>query len=293
MDVGKCIVRTMRGRFHILLVLLLAAGVDLHASREDRCIPVYAKEEKDVAYCAGEKMSFVLHYRFGIVNADIGVADISLDTLRISGRKCFHCDLYGKTIKIFDRFFRVREDFDSYFTCNGLIPVRFTRDTQEGSYSAKNEFNYMWDAENPYIDASVFTSSIGETKALEIPLDRCTFDLPALFFYARNIDMSKVKANVKHPMTFVIDDDVYNVYFIYKGKETVRVPGFGTFRCLKFAAKLLEGEVFKGDNDMDIYISDDLNRLPVLFSADIRVGNVQGRMTSCSGLKYPLSSKIK
>ena len=94
-------------------------------------------------------------------------------------------------------------------------------------------------------------------------------------------------------MTFVIDDEVFNVYFILYGRETIKVMGLGTIKTIKFAAKLLEGEVFKGEEDMIIWISDDENRLPVYFEAPLRVGVAAGRMSGYDGLKYPFTSLIK
>lgn len=274
-----------------LLSFIVTAFAFTALSAQENCVPVYAKNEKDVAFVAGEKMSFVLHYKFGIINSDIGTAEISLDTVRSGGVKTFHCRVCGRTTKFYDCFFKVREDFNSWFACDGLLPVRFTRDTYEGRYVAKNDYSYFWDSSKPYIDASIYTSSSGD-MVKKLPLKPCTFDLPSLFFFARNIDMKRVRKDVKYPMTFAIDDDIYDVYFIYRGKCTVDVKGLGRVNCLKFAAKLLEGAIFKGDNDMDIYISDDLNRLPVLFGASIRVGDVEGRMVDCSGLKYPFTALI-
>jgi hypothetical protein len=67
----------------------------------------------------------------------------------------------------------------------------------------------------------------------------------------------------------------------------------GQVKTIKFAAKLLEGEVFKGEADMLIWVSDDNNRLPVYFEAPLLVGTARGRMTSYSGLKYPFDALIK
>ena len=128
---------------------------------------------------------------------------------------------------------------------------------------------------------------------MEIPLTRCTYDLPALFYYARNMDVDNVVPGKRYPMTFAIDDDVFNVYFILYGKETIKVKGLGTVKTIKFAAKLLAGEVFTGEEDMMIWSSDDENRLPVYFEAPILVGTASGRMTDCEGLKYPFSALIE
>lgn len=273
------------------LTIIFLAFAFITLSAQGRCVPVYARSGDALAFAPGEKMSFVMHYRFGIINSDIGTAEISLDTARVGDASTFHCRVTGRTTRFYDCFFKVREDFNSWFTCDGLNPVRFTRDTHEGRYAARNDYSYVWNDADSYIDASIYTSNLGDTL-MRLPLKDCTFDLPALFFFARNIDMTRVEPDIRYPMTFVIDDDIYDVYFIYRGKCTVDVKGLGRVNCLKFAAKLLEGEVFKGDNDLDIYVSDDRNRLPVLFGAPIRVGDVEGRMVGCSGLKYPFSALI-
>lgn len=277
----------------LIIVIILCFAVGFYAAAADNCIPVKTRNGEKAAYKPGEKLNFLIHYTFGIVDSDIGTASITLDTLKSGRDALFHCRVQGKTTLLFDYFFRVREDFNSYFSYRDLTPLRFTRDTHEGNYVATNDYTYVWDSDSPHIDAKVYTSSSGKEKDISLPLKSCTFDLPSLFFFARNIDMSKIRIDEKYPMTFAIDDDIYDVHFIYKGKTTKKVYGLGTFHCLHFTADLLKGEIFSGSEDMHIYISDDKNRLPVYFQAPIIVGSVEGRMTSCEGLKYPLSSKVK
>lgn len=253
------------------------------------CVPVGSLNEEDLAFKAGERMDFVLHYKWGAINTDVGDATVTLDTLKYNGEDAFLCSVYGKTTRMFDLFFKVREDFKSWFTRDALRPLKFTRDTYEGGYEARNTYHYDWDAAEPRIAAEVYSSKRG-TKSLEIPLTPCTFDLPALFFFARNMDFDAVEPGRKYPMTFAIDDDVFNVYFILYGRETIKVKGLGTVKTIKFAAKLLEGEVFKGEEDMLIWITDDENRLPVYFEAPLLVGVASGRMTGWDGLKHPFTS---
>ena len=71
------------------------------------------------------------------------------------------------------------------------------------------------------------------------------------------------------------------------------VKGLGKVKTIKFAAKLLEGEVFKGEADMLIWVTDDDNRLPVYFEAPLLVGMAKGRMTSYKNLKHPFTSLVK
>lgn len=277
----------------MLSALLSTAQEVIDAGSRGGCIPVMSVREDDLAYKSGERLRFTIHYEWGALDSDVGWATVSLDTVRFNGRKAFHCSVYGRTTRFYDLFFKVREDFQSWFTVDGLRPLKFTRNTHEGRYEARNTYTYMWNgADSLYIAADVFTSSSG-ARTVNLPLDLCTYDLPALFYLARNMDFSKVEPDVKYPMTFAIDDDIYNVYFILRGKERKKVKGFGTVNTVRFSAKLLSGNVFTGDEDLTVWISDDSNRIPVLFEAPILVGVASGRIESCSGLKHPFTSLVK
>lgn len=255
------------------------------------CIPVKSIEREDLAYSAGEVMQFTLHYRWGAINTDVGSATVRLDSLSMDGRPVFLCDVSGRTSKFFDIFFRVRERFMSWFTMDGLRPLRFMRNSQEGSYHAVNEYEYMWNAGQMHISADVYSTSRGQ-RHVDIPLDECTYDLPSLFYLARNMDFDRVTPGIRYPMKFAIDDEVYNVYFILLGREKIKVKGLGEVSTVRFAAKLLAGEVFDGEEDMIIWVTDDDNRVPVLFEAPLLVGVATGRLAGYTGLRHPFTSLV-
>lgn len=274
----------------IILLIIVSAG--FRARAQEDCIPVYTTSEKNLAYQAGEYAQYALRYKWGLINTDIARAEVSLDTLRMNGVKAFHCKCFGCTAGILKHIFNIREDFQSWFSCEGVRPLRFYRDTYECGYKSRNDYTYIWDAEKPYIDAQIYNTFIDSTQVLQIPLTQCTFDLPSLYYFARNIDMTRIKVDVRYPMTFAIDERPYNVYYIYKGKKRISTPELGSVECLHFQAKLIAGQVFNGDKDMDIYVSDDLNRVPLYFCADIAKGQAQGRLLQCNGLKYPKSWEL-
>ena len=256
------------------------------------CIPVRTVKEQELAFGHGESASFTLHYEWGAIDSDVGHATVRLDSLTYNGHKAFKCTMKGRTTRLYDFFFKVREDFQAWFTRDGLKPLKFYRHSQEGSYEAKNLYIYERNSAEHHIIADLYSSKRGQ-RNIDIPLTPCTFDLPTLFYFARNMDFDTVEPGRKYPMTFAIDDDVFNVYFILYGRETIKVKGLGTVKTIKFAAKLLEGEVFKGEEDMLIWVTDDDNRLPVYFEAPLLVGTAKGRMTSYDNLKHPFTSLIK
>jgi hypothetical protein len=256
------------------------------------CVPVRSVAAKDLAFKSGERLTYVVRYDWGPIHLEVGSGRVSLDSTVLNGRKVFHGRIYGKSYKFYDIFFKVREGFDSWFTMDGLRPLKFIRDTHEGNYVAQDLYVYDWSPDNKHINANLSNTKHGQ-KSVSLSLTECTYDIPALFFMARNLDLTKVRQNVRYPMTFAIDDDVYNVFLVFQGSENRYVNGLGTVRTLKFGAGAIAGNVFTGKDMISLWISDDENRIPVYFEAPILKGVASGRLSSYSGLKHGFSSLIK
>lgn len=264
-----------------LMLLLSAAAVPVYGQK---CIPVNLNKDK-LAFKGGEKLVFTIHYKWGIVNADVAQAIIKLDSTRLNGKKVYHGSLSGNTQKIYEQVFKVREHMDSWFTCDGFNPVKFTRDAREGNYWCTNLYTYS----GSQINATINNSRKGEFN-VTLPKDNCTFDLPLMYYVMRNMDVSKLKVGGRYPMTFACDSHVRTLSFVYLGKENRKVRGMGTVRCLKFGFDVVKGEVFSGDSKLYAWFTDDANKIPVYFVAPLKLGEVRGRLYSSSGVRHPFTS---
>lgn len=264
-----------------LMLLLSAAAVPMYGQK---CIPVNLNKDK-LAFKGGEKLVFTIHYKWGIVNADVAQAIIKLDSTRLNGKKVYHGSLSGNTQKIYEQVFKVREHMDSWFTCDGFDPVKFTRDAREGNYWCTNLYTYS----GSQINATINNSRKGEFN-VTLPKDNCTFDLPLMYYVMRNMDVSKLKVGGRYPMTFACDSHVRTLSFVYLGKENRKVRGMGTVRCLKFGFDVVKGEVFSGDSKLYAWFTDDANKIPVYFVAPLKLGEVRGRLYSSSGVRHPFTS---
>ena len=58
--------------------------------------------------------------------------------------------------------------------------------------------------------------------------------------------------------------------------------------CLKFAVEVIAGSVFKGDESVTLWVSDDKNHIPLEIESPITVGKVKARITKYDNLKYPI-----
>jgi Protein of unknown function (DUF3108). len=243
-------------------------------------------QEKSTPYVGGESLTYVINYKWGGINTDVGEAVTNLSY----SNGMFHSVIKGRTYKFYDLFFTVREHFESKFYDDPIKPHYFFRDTKEGKYRIKNTFHF--DNKNNTIKARIQKYD-RKPKDTVLVANGNTYDLPSLFYKVRRIDFNNVPIGVKQPISFAIDSDVYNFYYIYKGREIKRISGLGTFKTLKFTVKLVAGEVFTGEEEMTIWVTDDENKIPLLFESPIIVGKVAGRLSAYKNLKTPLTSKIK
>lgn len=103
----------------VLLLILLAVGN----------ARIYG-QKADVPYVHGESLTYVVNYKWGALDTDVGEAVTSLEY----NNGMFHSVITGYTYKFYDRIFMVREHFESKFHEEPLRPHYFYRNTMEGKY---------------------------------------------------------------------------------------------------------------------------------------------------------------
>ena len=230
-------------RYIVFWSLLCALSWQLRG----QCFPIHPYLEEDHAFAQGERLSYVIHYKWLGIRTDVGSAEVTLhDGGERDGRHLLHPVATGSTYRFWDVFFKVRDTYESVFYEDSVRPVYFHRDIHD------------------------------------------TFDILTLFYNARNMDFEALEQGVNNPVSFAIDEEIFDIYFRYIGREEKRVPGLGVYKTMKFAAKVVAGEVFTGEQEMYIWVSDDMNRVPLLFESPIIVGSVFGRLADWEGLRYPL-----
>jgi hypothetical protein len=110
-------------------------------------------------------------------------------------------------------------------------------------------------------------------------------------YYARNIDFNRYKAEDKIPFTMFLDNENFNLYIKYLGKEVIKTK-YGKFKTIKFKPLLVKGTMFEGGEKMTVWVSDDANHIPLRIESPIVVGSVKVDMMQYKNLRYPLSSLI-
>ena len=111
----------------------------------------------------------------------------------------------------------------------------------------------------------------------------------------RTLDPADFREGESRVLEMLLQDTVRYLKYRFMGREEKKIRTMGRFRTLKFMCQIgtSDGYSFTDGSEFTLWISDDLNKIPLYIESPIRVGSIQAYITAYKGLKYPLASKIK
>jgi hypothetical protein len=227
---------------------------------------------KNESFKRGEEIKFRIHY--GVIDAGEAVISVTDENKILNNRSTLHVVGVGTSKGAFDWFFKVRDRYESFIDEEALCPVVFIRKVDEGGYKFSQNQAYGKDQ----------VSSNG--KLFQIP--DYTQDMLSAYYFARTMDLSNAKEGDVFAVNSFIDNEVWPLKIKYVGKETITTD-VGKVRCLKFRPIVQKGRVFKKEEDLNVWISDDKNHIPIRAQANVLVGSVKMDIISYTNLANPLS----
>lgn len=229
----------------------------------------------NTAFKAGEVLSYRMHY--GLINAGVAVLEVKPDLIEVNKRKVYHIVGTGYTVGSADWFFKVRDRYETYMDKDAMLPWLFVRRVDEGGYKFSQD--YMFNHYTKKVD-------IGNNEKFDVPAG--VQDMVSAFYSARNLDLSKAKDGDLFSITCFVDKEIWPLQIKFMGRETIETD-IGTYRCLRFQPIVQKGRVFKHPEDLNVWISDDKNHLPMRVKANIIIGSIKMDITSAKNLANPTS----
>ncbi|MCD4744946.1 MAG: DUF3108 domain-containing protein [Bacteroidales bacterium] len=263
--------------------LILIAFCFINAFSKAQCF------DTNTTFNVGEKITYEVAYNWGFLWVNAGEVFFKVDSVVKNNKHLYHFKSMGETYKFYDWFFKVKDNYESYVEIKTLKPLNFIRDTYEGGFTVNNK--YIFDHDNKLIYTFTQNSDKAYTEdTLKFP--DCTFDVLSAVYYTRNIDFSKYCIGDKIPISFIIDNEIYELYIRYLGEEIIENRDKQKYKCIKFKAMLVEGTIFSGGENLTVWVTNDKNKIPVFAEAKILIGYVKAYLTSFEGLKHEMTSKI-
>ena len=230
----------------------------------------------------GETVRYKVHY--GIINAGEALIETSGGLERVADRPCYRATVSGRTTGSFDYFLHVRDQWRSYIDTASILPLRSAREIEEGTYRKKEvvDFDQAHDLVNvlqTHVEPHIhYTFKVADNVQ----------ELVSGFYFLRTLDYDHLKPGDVIRVGGFFDEVSSIIEVTYKGRELVETKA-GFIHAFKLVPKLPKNRIFRGEEAIKVYFSDDKNKIPVLFQAELFVGAVKVDMYKYEGLKSKLN----
>ncbi|MFT3737173.1 MAG: DUF3108 domain-containing protein [Breznakibacter sp.] len=227
------------------------------------------------SYGHGETLNYSLNY--GFITGGKGILSVR-DTV-ILGTKVHHVVARGETVGVADALFKIRDRYESFINPDNSLPVKSVRSIQEGRYRYYDEVTYNHD--------SLYV--ISKKKGMQ-PVPSRIQDILSAFYYARNFKFNdKLKQGEVIEIMTYFSNELFPLRIRYTGIETLKTK-FGKVECYRFSPVTEVGRAFKTEEDMQVWITRDNNRIPVRISFNLVVGSFTCNLESYKNLQHPFTS---
>jgi hypothetical protein len=258
----------------LIVFLFFGASLSKDAIDFDEC------QITNSAFKSGEKIVYKAYYNWKFVWIPAGEAEFSL----VEKGDTYEITVIGKTYSSYDVFFRVRDYFHSVIDKKTMFPKSFVRIVEEGNYRKFDSLNFNQDSRL----AMSFNGRTRETATKKvIGIQQCTHDLLSVLYFMRNIQIDNYKPGDHIPTKILFDEKIYPIKVKYDGKfKDFDIKDLGSFNTIKVIPDLVSGNVFKDGNRMNVWVTDDENKLPLLIESPLSVGSAKAVLKSYSGLRH-------
>lgn len=240
-------------------------------------ISLTATAQKESAFTVGEWFKFRIHY--GLVTA--GYATLEVKETTRNNKKAFHAVGYGYTSGMTKMFFKVEDHYQSIIDKTSSKPYQFLRKIDEGGYTKNQEGFFNQDSNK------VLVKDYKNNTEKSFAVTENVQDIVSSFYYLRNhptIDKLKIGESIIIDMFF--DDEVVKFKLKFIGREVLKTK-FGKVPTMIFRPLVQSGRVFKEEESLTVWISDDDNKIPLRIKASLAVGSLKADLESYKGLKHP------
>lgn len=239
--------------------------------------------QKEEAFKDGEYLKFRVHY--GILNA--GYATLSVKEEKLNNKDVYHVVGKGFSTGMTKFFFEVEDIYESYIDKNTRNPYQFVRKINEGGYT-KNQEGFFNQRTNRIL---VKDYKHKTEKAFDFP-DNAQ-DILSSFYYLRNYpNINTIKAGESVVIDMFFDNECTKFKLKFLGRENIKTK-FGVVSTMIFKPLVQSGRIFKEQESLTIWISDDYNKIPVRIKATLLVGSIKADLEEYKGLSYPFKLNTK
>ncbi len=221
-------------------------------------------QEKTTAFKDGEWLKYKVSYS-GFLRA--GSIVLEVKETNYKDKKVFHSKGTGWTTGLVKLFFEVDDNYESYFNKENIKPYLFKRKVREGNYRKNVIMSFNHKYKKAYIQ------DFNLQKDTSIVFHNIQ-DMLSSFYYLRRKEVEKMKINQEVEINILLDSQIYPFKVRFLGREVLKTR-FGKVKTLLFKPIIHSKRVFKDEESVIVWITEDANKIPIKLKANLAVGSLR------------------
>ncbi|MGI9527916.1 MAG: DUF3108 domain-containing protein [Weeksellaceae bacterium] len=234
-----------------------------------------------LTYGQGFNNNELLKYRvhYGFLNA--GFATLELKETTYNGKPHYHVVGQGSSSGAVRAFYKVDNNYETYFDKNEMRPSKFIRQITESNYSKNKVLTF------DHNQKIVTVNDLKNKRVKFIKYDVAVQDMLSAFYYLRTKSPDDFQTGEFLTVNVFMDDEVYPFKLKVNGREKIKTK-FGWINAIKLTPYVQKGRVFKKSESVTMWVSDDENLIPLSVHAELVVGKLKMDIEDFKNVKYPL-----
>lgn len=234
--------------------------------------------QTESSFQAGEWFRFRMSYSNWL---KAGNATLTVSNDVYKGKPVYHVVGKGWTTGMIKWFFKVEDRYESYFDKNSILPYKFIRKIDEGGHTKDIEILFDQEKNKAHVN------NLKHNKKSVFDTKPNIQDMVSTYYYLRNnVNTSTLKVGDEFLIDMFFDEENYGFKLKFLKRETIETD-FGKVKTLVFRPYVMAGRVFKEEESLTLWVSDDKNKIPLRVKADLAVGSLRADLDAYKGLKHP------
>jgi hypothetical protein len=246
------------------------------------------------SFAPAERLVYKVHYGW----LEAGIAHMTVDPqyYTVNEKSCYKIDVAGESKGLLYLFLKMKNHFCTYLDSSSYLPQMFYRDIQEGKYTKKERMTF--DHAAATVTVEELSQAGGTVASKEIfTIGTQVQDIVSAWYVLRNMDFTTVQQGDILYTPIFFDNVLYEKFKTkFLGRKALKTK-LGTINTLVLAPLVpfssKGSSIFAGENSVELYLSDDANKIPVKIKVKLLVGAVEIDLLTHEGLQHPLALQHK
>jgi hypothetical protein len=228
---------------------------------------LFANGGENFPFHVGERLSYVIFWGpFVAGHASLEVTGIE----QIDGHDCYHLVGEAHTTGLADFLYHVETKNESWFDANGFFTRQYRERRIEGKRTRASLTRYDYDSK------LASTTNYITGKARSMPLETPVQDMISSMYFVRT---KPLELDLEQSFPVSVSETNYTVSVRPDQRKTMYFRPTGDIAALRMEPSPTLNVVAANKGRMWFWISDDMQKLPLLVASDMKIGSAKFVLT--------------